>query len=170
MRTYSLTAKWKAIYVITIIFMSVLEFFVLFSMTNWSRFGFIGGLVFGLWRLILHLLFLPKVHLTLSEGGISYRGLERELKVSWDALTTPGRYLTREGFFLEKEKVTGNSFTMTTFKGLGRRIFLPISCFASDWRSSELGNQIRQHAPVGVAPPASRGTGAGLAPRADSVP
>ncbi len=92
-------------------------------------------------------------HLVLSEDGITYHSALSNIQSKWlDAETIkPGQwwFFKPEGFIVDNpETKMRNPLSSASRRLWGNsKRFIPLSCFASNWRDTELGHQIKQYAP-----------------------
>lgn len=147
MNTYYLTTKWKFIeatwsVIIIVLLLGTFAYFV--------RFFLVLYLIMGIIALASTFYGLANERIIVSEKGIEYRALAFAFEVSWADIDELGYYWFREGLLIEKDTIKPKLVyrpTYATLMGFGQSAFIPLSSFSNNWRSSELGQQIKQHAP-----------------------
>ncbi|MBI5935246.1 MAG: hypothetical protein HY867_16215 [Chloroflexi bacterium] len=83
----------------------------------------------------------------LSEKGIEYNSFGYVVGVKWESMKRLGfrwddNYRST-GVFASEYSVTKKIWSPNMFK----EVFIPLSKFSNNWRDSDLGQQIKQHAP-----------------------
>ena len=89
-----------------------------------------------------------KEHIIISSDGIEYQTLVYAIKVSWEQVEMI------KGHFQLMVRRTALVVNYSNENVLWKKLpfslpsrFIPLSCFANNWRESELGQQIKQYAP-----------------------
>ncbi len=114
-----------------------------------TRVFLICYLIIYLINFVFALYSVTKEKVVITERGIEYHKLVFSIDVDWNNIQEIGRYWFREGMFVDREAVTQYtpSRIFITYGGLGQTAFIPLSGFANNWRTSEIGNAIRKYAP-----------------------
>jgi len=95
-------------------------------------------------------------YITVSQDGIMYHSMYSTIKANWTNVETVkiGRWwlFKLQGLILDNPEVKMRSFVSSVSLRISRSFisskrFIPLSCFSDNWRDSELGQQIKQHAP-----------------------
>jgi hypothetical protein len=152
--------KWRWLFAILLATFEV----AILSLLMYHRYHRIGnttftcGSVFGLICLVIALKSTNYVIL-IFENGLKIRDAGGVVEARWDELTE----IQEKRFFLWK--ITGlfvltptrNEIPLSIYKrglntisfpiNIQRSAFIPLTLFADDWRNSDLGQQIKQHAP-----------------------
>jgi len=94
--------------------------------------------------------------ITLSDTGIEYSNGLNSVSTEWEAAESIslGWYLTKQETIIINEPVIkrktvsiSSLLTGSISKNRIPKSFIPLECFADNWRDSELGQQIKQYAP-----------------------
>ena len=150
MGIYHLTSRWKIYYLV-----GVLSFYapILSGILYWTiRNGCIGLVfvfVFGI-QLFLAIYNIWNQCLTISESGLEYNRLGLDFEVDWESIQKSGSYIFWSGLFADKSSIRIRKWflgTIEMYMGFGQSVFIPVSCFAENWRESLLGQFIQQNAP-----------------------
>ena len=147
MNTYHLTTKWKFIEAMWSITITALLFG---TFAYFVRFFLVLYLIMGITALASTFYDLATERIIVSERGIEYRKLAFAFEVSWADMDEFGYYWFREGLLIEKDAIKPIFVYRPTYAilmGFGQSAFIPLSSFSNNWRSSELGKQIKQYAP-----------------------
>ena len=158
MNSYYLTKHAKRIYSITSLIASaaIISLFVYFSRNLLCmQLYFLGFGIFSIYALFQKL---ENEHIVLIEKGIEYNAPGVIFETDWESIEQVSNHW-RHGYVHECLVVDNSRIRIrkwTFFLG-GRNIptplfsfektIIPLSCFADNWRDSELGQQIKQYAP-----------------------
>jgi hypothetical protein len=86
-------------------------------------------------------------NIILSKKGLEYNAFGYVVNIKWDAIKQIGikwdNTYKSVGVFASDYSMRKKFWLPNMFK----EIFIPLSFFSSDWRDSELGQQIKKHAP-----------------------
>jgi hypothetical protein len=155
-KEYRLLNRYQYYFVATTIAPYIL--FILFiwqSAYGWSGLCFVLPISLLVIIAILNnfnkLLNYPFQRILLSEQGIEYAKPYLSFETKWKSIEKIGFHWSivgrLEGLYIPQNLINievGNNWELLSFF---KRVFIPLSCFAGDWRDSELGGQIKQYAP-----------------------
>ena len=111
---------------------------------------------FGVYQIINLVNYYDEKHIIVSEEGIIYNSPRVVFMAKWQDLErlSSGWHerIKQEGLIVDKLKLkTKNLFQQLLSKEFflrkSSKAFIPLSCFATNWRDSKLGQQIKQYAP-----------------------
>jgi hypothetical protein len=99
-----------------------------------------------LWSLGLYKIFFERI--IVSKNGVEYYSFGFSIKASWNAVMSTGFHQMKlykfDGLFVDKIQ----SDIKNPFGFLDKREpFIPLTMFDKNWRTSELGQQIKDYAP-----------------------
>jgi hypothetical protein len=93
-------------------------------------------------------------HIAVSQNGTEYHSPWMVLETSWENIEKISygwhNGLRIEGLLVDSSQIRikkHSFFDRSTDPFTWRRMIIPVACFAENWRESELGQQIKQHAP-----------------------
>jgi hypothetical protein len=97
----------------------------------------------------------PTSHIVVSEDGVVWHSLGFTLWTRWEDIEEISYHLygfsIQEGLASTKLMVrinkAGVGYLPTPWQIPPVKPFIPLSCFVDNWRTSELGQQIKQYAP-----------------------
>ncbi len=147
MNTYYLTAKFKILYAI----ISILIFAILFKIftPNYVCLG-----IYGAFILVTSFKNIISEKTVISDKGIEYHRLALTFSTKWENVrkldTQWFKPFEQEGISLVPDQIRITEWWSGNYKAYGgwsRKSFIPFSKFSKNWRDSELGQQIKQHAP-----------------------
>ena len=110
----------------------------------------------GVYQLTNLVNYYDKKHILVSEEGITYNSPRVVFIAKWQDLEklSPGWHeqIKQEGLIVDKLKLKTKNLlrqlpSKEYFPRKSPKAFIPLSCFANNWRDSELGGQIKQYAP-----------------------
>ncbi|MDL1910338.1 hypothetical protein FBQ81_06535 [Chloroflexi bacterium CFX6] len=118
------------------------------------RIYFLGLGLFGIYFTLKRM---SSEHIVISENGIEYHTPWLIVETKWASVEKLSFYW-HDGFRYEclltdnsqtriRKWVFPERYPPTPFIGMYNKTIFPISCFAENWRASELGQQIKQYAP-----------------------
>jgi len=147
MNTYYLTIKYKILSAVLPV--AVMLFFFQTTQSDLFCFGVISiGIIFFSIKNII------SEHITLSQDGIEYHRLGLTFNTKWENVreleTQWFPPFEHEGISLDPDQIRITEWWSGNYTGYGgwsRKSFIPLSKFSENWRDSELGQQIKQHAP-----------------------
>jgi len=98
---------------------------------------------------------LPTSHIIVSKNGVLWHSLGFTLSTNWEDIEKISHHVygfsVQEGLAITKLTVrihkTGIGSLPTPWQIPPVKPFIPLSCFVHNWRDSELGVQIKNHAP-----------------------
>jgi hypothetical protein len=147
MNTYYLTSKFKILYAI----ISILIFALLFKIftPNYVCLGIYGALI-----LVTSVKNVVSEKIVISDKGIEYHRLGLTFSTKWEnAREIDTQWFPpfeQEGISLDPDLIRITEWWLGNYKAYGgwsRKAFIPLSKFSDNWRDSELGQKIKQHAP-----------------------
>ena len=152
MQKYYLTSRYKYLYTgIRIAGTSLLVIFFLYVFRDsfWLTFYFI---CFGLIGVLSIFYENQNEYIALTEKGIEYHRLWLVFETKWENLETISsykhNYIKNEVLLVETGNIQITKWSIGRGPdGFSQKTIIPLSCFAEDWRNSELGREIKQHAP-----------------------
>ena len=155
MKKYYLTPRFRFLHSISGLVFSAFITIFLFIFRDIPLFNlfFVALLIF---TIISAIYWIGRENITISDKGIEYEGPDVAFVTNWDSveIITSGWYLPArvEGIVVDKSLIRVIKMALGTIKrfpfwGVSQRVFIPLSCFADNWRDSELGQQIKQYAP-----------------------
>ncbi len=154
MKTYYLTSFWKYYSSLS---SSVLFWFV-FGALAFHR-GYYDFVVLtsilGLVDTALRYASIPASRIIVSKQGIVWHSTGFTLQASWEDVQKISYrvygFSLQEGLAVRRLSVHINNFGVGYLPNPWQippfRPFIPLSCFLDHWRDSELGDEIKQHAP-----------------------
>lgn len=150
MKTYRQTIQSKLGICLTQVLMFTVEIGVikLWLPDVWLQQAFVTFILVALFLAILIIMLFGE-SVVVSDDGIQYKYFIIGEKISWNGFSRIGRYFFREGLFIRYSHPTILSFPLglKIYGGFPFFKFVPLSSFNKNWRDSELGQQIKQHAP-----------------------
>ena len=157
MKKYYLTNRFKlllaGLFSLQLFFIVPLLLFLGFTTLEKWHFGLAG--LFIVAEIIGATIRVYSEYIILSESGITYNTVYFNFKATWpnvESVTSDRWWLFKqEGITVNNSVVKTKNPTASAFMVLTRRVnpkrFIPLGCFAENWRDSELGQQIKQYAP-----------------------
>jgi hypothetical protein len=113
-------------------------------------------LVFSIYQVVYLINYYGKKHIVVSEKSIEYNTPKVMFQAKWQDFEKLSsgwhEQIKQEGIVIDKLKLeTKNAFQQLPSKeyvlSKSSKAFIPLSCFSENWRDSELGQQVKQHAP-----------------------
>ena len=111
----------------------------------------------GLFSVYASLKKIHDTHLIVTERGIEYHSPWLIMEVKWETIekisTNWLSGLRVESLFIDNSQIRIKKWTFpdrgpsTPLEKFPHKTIIPISCFADNWRDTELGQQIKQYAP-----------------------
>ena len=111
----------------------------------------------GLFAIYASLKKILNEHLVVSEKGIEYYSPWLIMEAKWEKIekisTNWHNCLRVESLLIDNSQIRIKKWTFpdrgpsTPLEKFPHKTIIPISCFADNWRDSELGQQIKQYAP-----------------------
>lgn len=156
MNSYYLTNRAKTIYLgvslLALVAFVGLFFYIIPILC--FRIYFLGLGLFGVYFTLKRM---PNEHIVVSENGIEYYTPWLIVETKWTSVEKVS-FFWHNGFRYECLLVDNSQtrirkwafperYPPTPFIGMCNKTIFPISCFADNWRDSELGQQIKQYAP-----------------------
>lgn len=143
MKTYHLTPRFKILYAIT----SILILLLVFKMIpSYYCIGF-----FAIFMLFIMVSNIRGERITLSDSDIQYHRPGLTFNAKWKDIEGIGKNLLipilYEGLLIDPDQIRMSEWWLGSYANWSRKAFIPLSCFSNNWRDSELGQQIKQHAP-----------------------
>jgi hypothetical protein len=143
MKTYYLTPKFKLVNIIISILILVFLFKII---PNYYCIG-----VFAVVILLIAVSNIRSERIILSDKVIQYRRLGLAFNAKWEDIEGVGKNflipVIYEGLLIDPERIRMSEWWLGSYANWIRKAFIPLSCFANNWRDSDLGQQIKQHAP-----------------------
>jgi hypothetical protein len=157
MNSYYLTSHSKYIYFVVSLLILVANvglFLYIFPDILCFRLYFLGLGLFSVYYLIRKI---RNEHIVVSEKGIEYHSPWLILVAKWESIEKIS-YYWHNGFRYEcllidnsltriKKWSFPERYPPTPLEGFPHKTIIPLSCYADNWRNSELGQQIKQYAP-----------------------
>src|SRR4030095_7268463 len=154
MKTYYLTSFWKYY---SLLSGSSLFWFILGAISYQGKsfdFVFLTSIL-GLIDIALAFYNIPTSHIVVSEDGVVWHSLGFTLWIRWEDVEKISHqfygFSIQEGLASTKLMVqinkTGVGYLPTPWQIPPVKPFIPLSCFVDNWRTSDLGQQIKQYAP-----------------------
>jgi hypothetical protein len=156
MNSYYLTNHSKYIYlaVSLLVLIVTIGLFLYFIPVLCFRIYFLGLGLFGIYATLGKI---RNEHIIVSENGIEYHTPWLIVETKWAGVEKLSFYW-HNGFRYECLLVDNSQTRIrkwvfpernppTPFIGMYNKTIFPLSCFAENWRDSELGQQIKQYAP-----------------------
>ena len=147
MNTYYLTTKYKILSMIVPTLIVI--FFFKITQSNLFCFG-----VIALYTIFFTIKSITTEHITLSNSGIEYHRIGLTFHAKWENLGEINVHwftlFEQEGIFIDPDLIRITEWWIGSYKEYGawsRKAFIPLSKFSDNWRKSEIGQQIQQHAP-----------------------
>ena len=147
MNNYYLTSKFKILYAIIAALLTILAY-ILFSPFY---------ICVAIFAIIIFAMFFKNIiseKIVISDKGIEYHRLGLTFNTRWEYVreidTKWFPPFQQEGILLDSDQIRITEWWTGNYKpygGLSGKSFIPLSKFSENWRDSELGQQIRQHAP-----------------------
>jgi hypothetical protein len=148
-KTYYLTSKFKILYV-AISILLILVLVLIFK----TSFPYICLGIYSILILLFTFKNITDEHVELSINGIEYHKFGLTLNVKWENIEKINEYWSipfrQEGLCIDPDQIRITEWWLgsyTSHSGWSRKVFIPLSTFADNWRDSELGQQIKQYAP-----------------------
>jgi len=161
-KTYFLTSKNKNQYLMTIMSITIIGIAGIYLVLWFSNVISQGPIIailpigFAIYQIVYMVNYYNNKHIAVNDTGIKYNTPRIAFHAKWQDLEkiSIGWHEQRkqEGLIVDKLKLeTKNSIqkipSMHYFPSQSAKAFIPLSCFAENWRDSALGQQIKQHAP-----------------------
>ncbi len=159
MKKYELTTKYKALYILIALLVFVPVIILAYSFRNILFFDLFFYLILfiGIIRLIY---WIRNESMIVSEKGIIYKTSGLTIEASWNNIEDIKSvfisvFFTRqECLIVDQSKIRVVSTSLLGMylspipAGLNlQKAIIPLSHFSDNWRASDLGQQIKQHAP-----------------------
>jgi hypothetical protein len=134
---------------------SVLIALLLYPLRNLPIFNLFFLILLG-FTIISAIYWIRKENIDISEEGIEYEGPDVAFRTKWENIEkiSSGWYfpIKTEGMVVDKSQIRATKMAIGTIKRFplwvfSQDAFIPLSCFSENWRDSEIGQQIKQHAP-----------------------
>jgi hypothetical protein len=110
--------------------------------------------IYGVFVLVTSFKNITSEHIVISNNGIEYHRLGLTFNVKWENMKEINGYWSmpfkQEGIYVDPDIIRITEWGLGSYKAYGgwsRKAFIPLSKFSENWRDSELGEQIKQHAP-----------------------
>lgn len=153
MKTYYLTSFWKYY---SLLSGSVLLWLVMAAFAYHGRyfdFLFLASML-GLADTARTFHHVPTSHIIVSRNGLVWHSLGFTLSTSWEDIEGISHrvygFSIQEGLAVTRLRLRLHNpvgFLPTAWHSPPVKPFIPLSCFVPNWRDSELGQQIKKHAP-----------------------
>ena len=154
MKTYYLTSFWKYY---SLLSGSILFWFAIAAIAyqgNQFDFVFLASIL-GLVDTTRAFYNVPATRIVVSKNGVAWHSLGFTISTSWENIEKISHrfygFSVQEGLAITKLTVrihkTGIGSLPTPWQIPPVKPFIPLSCFVRNWRDSELGVQIKNHAP-----------------------
>jgi energy-coupling factor transporter transmembrane protein EcfT len=156
MKKYFLTTSYKFLYSVICLFSLVPLIFFLYPIWKIPVCNVLFFLMIGI-ILLRTVFWIGGESITITGNGIEYDTPGMNFEVKWDdfekithcwrfAIRQEGLSVDQSKFKIKKWLIIGNTPSHALYD-FPQKICIPLNCFANNWRKSELGLQIKQHAP-----------------------
>lgn len=156
MNNYYLTNRFKYFF-IGFSMLQIIIFISLFLYITPIRCIQVYVLAIGLFGIYTTLKKIQNEHLVVSEKGVEYYSPWLILESKWESIEKISYYwhngLRVESLLIDNSQIRVKKWSfpdrgpLTPLEGFPRKTIIPLSCYADNWRNSELGQQIKQNAP-----------------------
>ena len=156
MNSYYLTSRSKYIYLVVSLLALVATIgpFLYFIPVLCFRIYFLGLGLFGIYVTLKRI---RSEHIIVSDHGIEYHTPWMIVETKWESIEKVS-FFWHNGYRYECLLVDNSQtrirkwsfperYPPAPFREMTRKTIFPLSCFANNWRDSELGQQIKQYAP-----------------------
>jgi hypothetical protein len=156
MNSYYLTSRSKYIYLVVSLLALVATIgpFLYFIPVLCFRIYFLGLGLFGIYVTLKRI---RSEHIIVSDHGIEYHTPWMIVETKWESIEKVS-FFWHNGYRYECLLVDNSQtrirkwsfperYPPAPFREMTRKTIFPLSCFANNWRDSELGGQIKQHVP-----------------------
>ena len=153
---YQLTSKWKCYYriytTLYVIGFCIVVYAILFSKDSTFAQRFFAFPFIALFFIYSGIESYSSVFqkLIVTSEKLEFKGFRFDLSVDWSSTRQTGLlkhlFYKHDGIYIDKtEDIYSISFPGAVYSSV--KAFIPLSMFESDWRDSELGQQIKHYAP-----------------------
>ena len=156
MQTYYLTPRFKLITTVVFLPLAILQFGIFIFLSKQSSCLVIYILALSIFGIFRGFRTLNEEYIVVGEKAIEHHRRGSTFEIKWsDVENISPRWFVlgkQDSLIVDKSKVKIQD--MSTFGAWHvinilkpQEAFVPLSCFSENWRDSDLGQQIKQHAP-----------------------